>query len=74
MQELLKKLREDVSCFCNKNPDCDIIVSKKDKWYVLEGKVDTFGHKSQVFSLVPEYEHARWIIDRIHVGTINGHK
>jgi hypothetical protein len=48
--------------------DCIVKVKRQDHWFILEGWVDSFGTKGLLFSLVPEFEGARWIIDRIHVG------
>ena len=47
---------------------CDVRIGRQDHWFVLEGKVDSFGTKCDLLALVPEFDGARWIVDRIRVG------
>jgi len=47
-------------------------------WFFIGGRVDSHQTKSIIFALVPELDGARWIVDRLHVGSrkgvINGSK
>jgi len=67
VRDLLERWRQLLSGRENAE-DCIIQVKKQDHWFTLEGWVDSFGTKGLLFSLVPEFDGARWIIDRIRVG------
>jgi hypothetical protein len=43
-------------------------VFRRGCWFLIGGRVDSHQTKSIIFSLVPEMEGARWIVDRLHVG------
>lgn len=47
---------------------CEVTVRHDGNWFVLGGRVDSFGTKARLFSLVPEDGGARRIVDRVHVG------
>jgi len=41
---------------------------RRGRWFLIGGRVDSHQTKSIIFSLVPEIDGARWIVDRVHVG------
>lgn len=59
-QELLK--RHGV------HEQCSVEVERQGRWYVLRGRVDSHRTRSQLFSMVPKKDGARWIVDHLRVG------
>jgi len=48
---------------------CSLAVKKQGRWFTISGKVDSHRTKTALFGLVPEHDGARWIVDRLRVGS-----
>jgi hypothetical protein len=47
---------------------CSVDVERLGRWFVLRGRVDSHRTRSQLFSMVPKKDGARWIVDHLRVG------
>lgn len=48
---------------------CSLMVEKQGHWFMIGGRVDSHQTKTAIFGLVPELDGAKWIVDRLHVGS-----
>lgn len=48
--------------------ECDVVVERDGRWFVLRGRVDSHGTRSALISQVPEIDGARWVVDHLQVG------
>lgn len=49
---------------------CSLEVHRNRNWFVLDGRVDSYGTKIALVNLVPKIEGARWVVDRVHIGEV----
>jgi len=47
---------------------CRFEIRRDGNWFILDGWVDSQSTKSELFSLIPQMEDARWIVDRLRIG------
>jgi hypothetical protein len=50
---------------------CCYDIKQDGNWFIIEGWVDSQTTKCHIFAKVPEFEGARWIVDRIRIGAPN---
>jgi len=48
---------------------CSVEVERRDRWFVLRGRVDSHRTRSQLFEMVPKSDGAQWIVDHLRVDT-----
>jgi hypothetical protein len=52
--------------------ECRLEVEKQGRWFILRGQVDSQPVKSRLIGMVPKVEGAQWIVDRLHVHSLEG--
>lgn len=49
-------------------PHCHFKANKQGRWFVLEGRLDSFATKVELRRMVPRgKDRKQWIVDRLHV-------
>lgn len=64
VRQSCRKLLQDLGV----GEKCCFDVQRNGNWFILDGHVDSQTTKSKLFCLVPEFEEARWIVDRLRIG------